>query len=85
MVVRATVASPRSLDGERAQRRPQRLIVIGDQRLAALRRAMLADIPARPALADTEAVAQHRDRPAPTDRAHPFPFATSRSASTFST
>jgi hypothetical protein len=91
VVVRATVPPPRPVGGERSQRRPQRLIVISDQRpatsdqrLAALRGAMLTDIPARPALADTETVAQYRDRLAPTGRAHQFPFATSFSASMFS-
>ena len=81
--MRAPVAPPRPLGGERAQRRPQRLIVVGEHRLAALRGAMLIDVPARPALADAETVAQHRDRLAPTDRAHQFPFATSFSASMF--
>ncbi len=36
---------------------------------------MLADIPARPALADAHAVAQHRDRLTPAGLAHPLPFA----------
>ena len=38
---------------------------------------MLPNHPASPALADTETVANHRDRPAPTGWAHQFPFATS--------
>jgi hypothetical protein len=38
-----------------------------------LRRAMLPDDPACPALADAETVAKHRDRPTPTDRAYQFP------------
>jgi hypothetical protein len=84
VVVRAAIAPPLALAGERAQRRPQRLIVAGDDGVAPLRRAVLIDIPARPALADAEAVAQHRDRLAPTGRAHQFPFATSLSASMFS-
>jgi hypothetical protein len=34
---------------------------------------MLPDDPACPALADTETVTEHRDRPAPADRAYQFP------------
>ena len=81
--MRSPVAPPRALDSERAQCRPQRLIVSSEHRLAPLRRTVLTDIPARPALADAKAVAQHRDRLATTDRAHQFPFATSFSASMF--
>ena len=41
---------------------------------------MLADHPARPALADAKTVAQHRDRLAPTGRAYQFPRAISFNA-----
>ncbi len=55
-------------------------VVAGGDRFAALRGPMLAPHPARPALADVEPVADHRDRPAPAGWAHQFPFATSFSA-----
>jgi hypothetical protein len=45
---------------------------------------MLPHHPARPALADAQAVAHHRDRPAPTGWAYQFPFAISFSARTSS-
>jgi hypothetical protein len=45
---------------------------------------MLPHIPACPTLADAKAVAKHRDRLAPTGRAHQFPLAISFKASTFS-
>jgi hypothetical protein len=82
-MVRASVAPPRPLDGKHAQRRAQRLIIRREHRLAPLRGAMLIDVPACPTLADTETVAQHRDRMAPPGRAHQFPLATSLSASMF--
>jgi hypothetical protein len=56
-----------------AQRRAQRLIISGDRRLAPLGGAVLGDIPPRPALAEPQAVAQHRDRLAPAGWAHQFP------------
>jgi hypothetical protein len=49
-----------------------------------LRGAVLADHSACPALADAEAVAQHRDRPAPAGWAYQFPFAISFNATTSS-
>src|SRR5215210_4574739 len=79
----AAVAPPPALPGELPQRGAQRLIVERDDRLAALGGAVLADEPARPALADAQAVAEHRDRLAPTGRAHQFPRETSLSASMF--
>jgi hypothetical protein len=41
---------------------------------------MLTDHPTRPALADAEPVAQHRDRSTPAGWAQKFPFAISFSA-----
>ena len=78
--MRAAVAPARTLPGELAQRRTQRLIVGPNNRLAALCGAVLTDDPAGPALADAQAIAKHRDRPAPAGWAHQFPFATSFSA-----
>ncbi len=66
--------------GDLAQRRTQRLVIARARRLAALGRAVLAHDPTRPALADAQTVAQHRDRPAPTGWAHQFPRDTSFSA-----
>ncbi len=80
VIVRATVAPPRTQPGEVAQHRAQRLIIAGADRLAALRGAVLAHDPAGPALADAETIAEHRDRPAPAGWAHQFPRATSFSA-----
>ncbi len=59
----------------------KRRVIFSARRLVALRGAMLLHHPARPALADAETVAQHRDRPAPAGRAYQFPFAISRFAS----
>jgi hypothetical protein len=78
--MRAPIAPPGPLHGDHAQRRPQRAVIGSDPRLAALRGARLTDDPACPALADVEAIAQHRDRSAPAGWAHQFPFATSFSA-----
>jgi len=46
---------------------------------------MLPYHPARPALADAEPVAHHRDRSAPTGWAYQFPFAISLNARPIST
>src|SRR5450755_2532684 len=73
MVMRATVPPPRPIRRELPQLRTQRRVVLSPLRLVALGRAMLPDHPASPALADTETVANHRDRPTPTGWAHQFP------------
>ena len=49
-----------------------------------LRGAVLPEIPARPTLADAQAVAKHRDRLTPAGRAYQFPFAISFNALMFS-
>src|SRR5690606_34827159 len=49
-----------------------------------LRGAVLSGNPARPPFREREPVLQHADRLAPARRAHQFPFATSRSASSSS-
>jgi hypothetical protein len=84
LVMRTAVSPTRMIDRELPQRRPQRLIVIGALGLVALRGAVLPNNPACPALADAEAVAQHRDRLAPTGRAYQFPRLISFSARTSS-
>jgi hypothetical protein len=78
--VRTAISPARALGSDLAQRSTQRVVVAGENRLAALRGPVLADHPACPALADAKPIAQHRDRPAPTGWAHQFPFATSLSA-----
>ncbi len=79
-MVRAAVPPPRSLCRDLPQLRPQRPIVPGARGLVTLRGAMLPHIPARPALGQPQAVAQHRDRLTPPDRAHQFPLAISFNA-----
>jgi len=83
-MMRLAVAPARALRAERAQPRTQRLIVGRPLGLMTLRRAVLTDEPARPALGDAQAVAKHRDRLTPPGRAHQFPFATSFKASMLS-
>jgi hypothetical protein len=73
LVMRAAIPPSRALAGDQAQRRPKRLIISDDGRLAPLGRAVLGDIPTSPALAQRQAVAQHHDRLAPAGRAHQFP------------
>jgi hypothetical protein len=77
LVVRAALAPPRPISGDLAQRSAQRGVIARASRLTPLRRAVLASDPTGPALTDTEAVAKHRDRLAPTVRAHQFPLAIS--------
>src|SRR2546423_3484047 len=83
-VMRAPVPPPRPLHREAPQLRPQRRVILSTHQLATLRRAMLPDHPACPALADAETVAHHRDPPAPADRAYQFPREISSSARTCS-
>ena len=85
MRVRLAIAPPRPPRRERTQLAAQRLIVGRRIGLATLRGTMLSDDLTRPALADMQAVAKHRDRRTPTGWAHQFPFATSLSACTSST
>src|SRR5450755_1932066 len=80
MVMRATVPPPRTIHRELRQLGTQRRVVLSPLRFVSLCRAMLPNHPASPALADTETVANHRDRPAPTGWAHQFPLAISFSA-----
>ena len=68
--MRAPVAPRRPIGREPAKRRPQRLIINRQQRLARLRGTMLPDRTARPALADADA--ERRDRSVPTRWAHQF-------------
>jgi len=76
---------PRLARRDLAQQRAQIAVIGGRRRWGvALGGAMLPDVATGPALADTEAVAKHRDRPAPALRAHQFPRETSLSASMFS-
>ncbi len=76
LVMRAPVAPARPLPRDPAQLGAQRAVVAA-RGLMALGRAVLAGDPARPALADAEAVAEHRDRLAPAGRAQKFPPAIS--------
>ena len=78
--MRLAIPPPRSLARERPQLRPQRRVILSDDRLAPLCRARLTDISARPPLRDPQTVLQHADRPAPARRAHQFPFAISFNA-----
>ncbi len=73
MMMRAAIPPPRPLLRELAQLRAQRRVIRRPDRLMTLRGAMLANHPARPALADAETIAEHRDRPAPTGWAYQFP------------
>src|SRR5213078_2929244 len=80
LVVRAPVPPARPLLADLAQPRAQHRVIDGARRLVALRGAMLPHDPARPALADIQTVAQHRNRLTPAGWAHQFPLATSFSA-----
>ena len=84
-LVRAPIPPPRPVAGDLAQRGAQPGVVAGDQRRAALRRAVLPDVSARPPLRDPKTVLQHADRLAPARRAHQFPLLISFSAATSST
>jgi hypothetical protein len=75
-----TVTPPRPLTRKRPQLRPERRVVLRDDRLTPLGRAGLPDIPARPPLRQTKPFLEHQDRPASTLRAHQFPRFTSRNA-----
>ncbi len=66
------------------QLRAQRGIITDPHWLVALRRAMLAHIPARPTLRQPQSVAQHRGRLTPPGRAYQFPRDISFSARTSS-
>lgn len=78
--MRTTVPPPGPRPRDLPQRRAQRGVIDGPLRFVAFGRSRLTDDSAGPALADTHAVAKHRDRAAPTVRAHQFPFETSLSA-----
>src|SRR6516165_10823756 len=83
-MVRTPVPPPRALHRELPQLGPQSRVILRPLGLVTLRGAMLPHDSARPALADAETVAQHRDRAAPTGWAYQFPFAISFSATTSS-
>ena len=84
VMMRTAIPPPRTVLRELPQLGAQRRIIHRAHRLVTLRRAMLPDYPACPALADTEAVAEHRDRLASTDRAYQFPREISFNARTSS-
>jgi len=79
--VRAPVAPKRAPFGDLKQRGTQSAIVCGGLGLVALGGAVLPDAPTRSALAETQALARHRDR----RRAEQFPRTTPYSELLFST
>jgi len=74
LMMRAAIPPPRTHLRELAQPSPQRRIICGALGLPALHGAMLAYIPACPALADAQAIAEHRDRLVPAGRAYQLPL-----------
>jgi len=83
-MVRTAIPPPRTIFREPPQLGAQRRVILGPLGFVTLRGAVLPEIPARPTLADAQAVAKHRDRLTPAGRAYQFPFAISFSALMFS-
>jgi hypothetical protein len=71
------IAPPRTLHRDRSKLSTKRRVILGDSRLAALRRAMLPRDQASPPLRHAKTILKHQVRLAPARRAHQFPFAIS--------
>ena len=72
--VRAVIAPSRVLTRDGAKLCPQGVLIRGLPGLPSLGGAVLACYLTRPTLGDAEAIAEHRDRTAPSGRAHQFPL-----------